>query len=178
MAWMPIFYRALWHIGRRFQPVDATLYSFWKFGVSLMKYRRRVFFTDKQKSEIWDPSQRCKHRLPGGGWQRGESMRSIGRGFDRSSSSIYPLLARTGGIRPPVRIRSQLALTLAEREEMSRGLIAKVGPVPLSCRSTCSFKLPRVRKRQGFSSPMLSGVHCRQGLTKQDLEKGAGCRSR
>ena len=54
-----------------------------------MKYRRRVFFTDKQKSEIWDR------------WQRGESLNSIGRGFDRLSSSIYPLLARTGGIRPP-----------------------------------------------------------------------------
>lgn len=78
-----------------------------------MKYRRRRFFTDKQKSEIWDR------------WQRGESMSSIGRGFDRASSSIYPLLARTGGIRPPDRSRSQLALTLAEREEISRGLIAK-----------------------------------------------------
>ena len=53
-------------------------------------------------------------------------MRSIGRGFDRSSSSIYPLLARTGGIRPHDRYRSQLALTLVEREGISRGLIAKV----------------------------------------------------
>jgi IS30 family transposase len=78
-----------------------------------MKYRRRVFFTDKQKSEIWDR------------WQSGESMSSIGRSFDRASSSIYPLLARTGGIRPPDRIRSRFALTLAEREEISRGLIAK-----------------------------------------------------
>ena len=79
-----------------------------------MAYRRRTFFTDKEKSEIWDR------------WQRGESMSSIGRGFDRASSSIYPLLARTGGIRPPDRVRSRLALTLAEREEISRGLIAKV----------------------------------------------------
>ena len=79
-----------------------------------MKYRRRVFFTDKQKSEIWDR------------WQRGESMNSIGRGFDRSSSSIYPLLARTGGIRPPDRLRSRLALTLIDREEISRGLRAKL----------------------------------------------------
>jgi len=62
------------------------------------------------------------HRLPGNGWQRGESMSSIGRGFDRASSSIYPLLARTGGIRPPERRRSCLALTLCEREEISRGL--------------------------------------------------------
>jgi hypothetical protein len=79
-----------------------------------MKYRRRVFFTDKQKSEIWD------------WWQRGESMSSIRRGFDRGSSSIYPLLARTGGIRPPERIRSRFALTLADREEISRGLRAQV----------------------------------------------------
>ena len=87
---------------------------FWKDGVNIMKYRRRVFFTDKQKSEIWDR------------WQRGESMSSIGRGFDRASSSIYPLLARTGGIRPPDRIRSRLALTLTDREEISRGLRAQM----------------------------------------------------
>jgi hypothetical protein len=80
-----------------------------------MKYRRRVFFTDKQKSEIWDR------------WQRGESMNAIGRSFDRSSSSIYPLLARTGGIRPPDRMRSRLALTLMDREEISRGLGVNVG---------------------------------------------------
>ena len=79
-----------------------------------MKYRQRTFYTDKQKSEIWDR------------WQRGESMSSIGRGFDRASSSIYPLLARTGGIRPPDRVRSRLALTLSDREEISRGLRAKV----------------------------------------------------
>jgi IS30 family transposase len=78
-----------------------------------MKYRRRIFFTDKQKSEIWDR------------WQRGESMSSIGRLFERASSSIYPLLERTGGIRPPDRTRSRLALTLADREEISRGLIAE-----------------------------------------------------
>jgi len=86
-----------------------------------MKYRRRIFFTDKQKSEIWDR------------WQRGESMSSIGRGFDRASSSIYPLLARTGGIRPPERSRSRLALTLFEREEISRGLIAKHSLRSIAC---------------------------------------------
>jgi hypothetical protein len=79
-----------------------------------MGYRRRIYFTEKQKTEIWDR------------WQRGESMSSIGRRFDRNSSSIYPLLAWTGGIRPAVRRRSQLALTLAEREEISRGLRAQL----------------------------------------------------
>ncbi len=79
-----------------------------------MSYRRRIYFTSEQKSEIWDR------------WQSGESMSSIGRGFDRNSSSIYPLLSRTGGIRPPVRKRSRLALTLVEREEISRGLEARL----------------------------------------------------
>jgi hypothetical protein len=78
-----------------------------------MKYRTRTFYTDTQKSEMWDR------------WERGESLSSIGRGFNRASSSIYPLLARTGGIRPPKRVRSRLALTLLEREEISRGLIVK-----------------------------------------------------
>ena len=75
-----------------------------------MKRRRRIYFTAEQKSEIWDR------------WKRGESMSSIGRGFERDSSSIYPLLSRTGGIRPPDRKRSRLSLTLVEREEISRGL--------------------------------------------------------
>ena len=79
-----------------------------------MGYRWRIHFTEKQKAEIWDR------------WQRGESMSSIGRLFDRNSSSIYPLLARTGGIRPPERRRSRLGLTLAEREEISRGLRAEL----------------------------------------------------
>jgi DNA-binding CsgD family transcriptional regulator len=75
-----------------------------------MQRRRRLYFTAEQRNEIWDR------------WQRGESMSSIGRGFERDSSSIYPLLSRTGGIRPPERERSRLSLTLAEREEISRGL--------------------------------------------------------
>jgi len=36
-----------------------------------MSYRRRIYFTSEQKSEIWNR------------WQRGESMSSIGRLFDR-----------------------------------------------------------------------------------------------
>lgn len=55
-------------------------------------------------------------------WQRGESLSSIGRRFDRASSSIFPHLALTGGIRPPARLRSRLALSLEGWEEISRGL--------------------------------------------------------
>ncbi|MGI9568551.1 MAG: hypothetical protein ACR2PH_02155, partial [Desulfobulbia bacterium] len=89
---------------------DRRNTSTWKQGWGVwMGYGRRIYFTEKQKAEIWDR------------WQRGGSMSSIGRLFDRNSSSIYPLLARTGGIRLPERRRSRLALTLAEREEISRG---------------------------------------------------------
>jgi len=77
-----------------------------------MAYGRRIYFTNKQKADIWDR------------WQRGEFMNAIGRCFDRSSSSIYPLLSRTGGIRPPKRKRSKVSLTLAEREVISRGIAA------------------------------------------------------
>ncbi len=77
-----------------------------------MKYRTRTFYTDKQKSEMWDR------------WQRGDSLSSIGRRFDRASSSIFPHLAVTGGIRPPDRTRSKRVLSLTEREEISRGLAA------------------------------------------------------
>jgi len=70
--------------------------------------RRRT----RKKAEIWDR------------WRRGESLNAIGRTFDRPSSSIFNLLAPTGGIRPPPRKRSTSSLTLYEREEISRGLVA------------------------------------------------------
>ena len=53
-------------------------------------------------------------------WQKGDSLHEIGRLFDRHHSSVRGVLASTGGIRPPERQRSKMALTLAEREEISR----------------------------------------------------------
>nr|WP_236940082.1 helix-turn-helix domain-containing protein [Falsihalocynthiibacter arcticus] len=53
-------------------------------------------------------------------------MRSIGRHFSRASSSIFPHLARTGGVQPAVRTRSRCALSHIEREEVSRGIAAKL----------------------------------------------------
>jgi len=75
-----------------------------------MVYRTRIKYTAAQRADIWDR------------WQRGESLNAIGRLFDRPSSSVFNMLAPTGGIRPPPRRRSRLALTLAEREEISRGI--------------------------------------------------------
>jgi IS30 family transposase len=44
--------------------------------------------------------------------------------FDRGHSSIQHILAESGGIRPAERRRSKLALTLSERKEISRGVVA------------------------------------------------------
>jgi IS30 family transposase len=67
-------------------------------------------FTAAEKTELWDR------------WQRGESLKAIGRAFGKPSSSIYFQVAPHGGIRPALRRRSRLALTLSEREEISRGI--------------------------------------------------------
>ena len=77
-----------------------------------MGRRARLKYTDEMMSTIW------------GLYQQGESLCSIGRRYDRYSSSIYQQLARTGGIRPPERKRRPLSLSLEEREEISRGLVA------------------------------------------------------
>ena len=67
-------------------------------------------FTAVEKIELWDR------------WQRGESTEVIGRAFGKHHASIYFQLAPSGGIRPAPRRRSRLALTLSEREEISRGI--------------------------------------------------------
>lgn len=77
-----------------------------------MKYRTRIYYTQADKSLMWDR------------WQAGESLSAIARHFGRSHSSIQRILACTGGIRPRQRRRSIWALTLAEREEISRGVVA------------------------------------------------------
>jgi len=52
----------------------------------------------------------------------GSRSKAIGRAFVKPSSSIYFQLSPYGGIRPASRRRSRLAPTLAEREEISRGI--------------------------------------------------------
>jgi IS30 family transposase len=55
-------------------------------------------------------------------WKAGQSLHQIGRAFGKSHVSIQFLLARHGGIVPASRRRSLLTLTLAEREDISRGI--------------------------------------------------------
>jgi len=77
-----------------------------------MKYRKRIYYTEADKALMWDR------------WQQGESLHSIAKHFGRSHSSIQGILSRTGGIRPRQRVRSSRCLSLAEREEISRGIAA------------------------------------------------------
>jgi hypothetical protein len=87
-----------------------------------MGYRTRIQYTEADKALMWER------------WRRGESLNSIGRLFDRRHTTVQQMLARTGSIRPPPRRRSRLALTLAEREEISRGVMAGLSvPTALQC---------------------------------------------
>jgi IS30 family transposase len=77
-----------------------------------MGRRDRIHYTEADKALMWER------------WRQGESLHAIGQLFDRHHTTVRGMLARTGGIRPPPRRRSRLALTLAKREEISRGLMA------------------------------------------------------
>jgi IS30 family transposase len=77
-----------------------------------MKYRTRTFYTEMEKALMWER------------WREGESLHAIAQLFDRNHTSVRGILARTGGIRPLPRHRCARALVLAEREEISRGVVA------------------------------------------------------
>ena len=77
-----------------------------------MKYRTRTFYTATQKALMWDR------------WKAGWTLHQIAKLFDRKAGSVRGILVQSGGIRPPARRRCATALTLAEREEISRALMA------------------------------------------------------
>jgi IS30 family transposase len=57
-------------------------------------------------------------------WKAGHHVREIARAFGRDHGSIRGLLLQQGGIAPAPRTRAVIALTLAEREDISRGIAA------------------------------------------------------
>jgi IS30 family transposase len=77
-----------------------------------MKYRARIYYTDSQKALMWER------------WREGWTLHQIAQLFNRAHTSVQGILARTGGIRPPQRSRSPVALSVAEREEISRSVTA------------------------------------------------------
>jgi IS30 family transposase len=64
-----------------------------------------------EQAEVWDR------------YEAGEYMRPIARAIGRSQRSVRALIAKTGGVRPLVPTEwSEARLSLAEREEISRGI--------------------------------------------------------
>ena len=77
-----------------------------------MKYRTRTYYTDSQKALMWER------------WKQGWTLHQIAKLFDRTHGSLRGILAASGGIRPAERHRAEVALTLGEREEISRAVVA------------------------------------------------------
>src|SRR5450755_1114792 len=75
----------------------------------LIKGKRRGLSAE-QKAELWNR------------WKAGQSLNEIGRALGKDHVVVHFLLARSGGIAPPARRRSRRVLTLAEREDISRGI--------------------------------------------------------
>src|SRR6267143_5696549 len=91
-----------------------------------MLERKRTRLSLTEKNDIW------------GRWKAGQSMHAIGRAYGRPHPTIRKLLLPRGGIAPLARRRSRLALTLAEREDISRGIasgssIREIAPWSESC---------------------------------------------
>ena len=108
-----------------------------------MKQRPRIYYSDSQKALMWER------------WKQGWTLHQIGQLFDRAHSSVHRILSETGGFRPPERRRSRLALTVAEREEISRALVighstraiaARIGRAP----STVSREIKRNGGQVGY----------------------------
>jgi len=68
----------------------------------------RLSFT--QRADIWTR------------WKAGQTLHEIGRVYGKPHPTIRKVLLPRGGIPPSARRRSRLALTLAEREDISRGI--------------------------------------------------------
>jgi IS30 family transposase len=75
-----------------------------------MRQGRRYGLSTAQRTDIWRR------------WKAGESLHEIGRAIGKDHGSIQFLLSQHGGIAPAVRRRSVRTLTLAEREDISRGI--------------------------------------------------------
>ena len=104
--------------------------------------RRR--FTAQQKNELWER------------WRRGQCVADIARALERrNKSGVYRVLALNGGISPIARRRSPMALTLGDREEISRGIAAgrSVRAIAATLRrapSTVSREIERHGGRCGY----------------------------
>ena len=96
----------------------------------------------QQKQELWAR------------WKAGQTLSDIGRSLGKHAGSIFGVLSARGGIAPPARWRSRLSLSLYEREEISRGLVA-------------GLSLRKIATRLGRAPSTISREICRnEGRSK------------
>ena len=76
----------------------------------MVQLGRRPRLSPQHKKELWRR------------WREGQSLSEIGRALGKQAGSIHAVVKANGGIVPPTRTRAARTLTLAEREEISRGL--------------------------------------------------------
>jgi IS30 family transposase len=91
----------------------------------------RPGLSSEQKEELWKR------------WRSGQSLSDIGRALSKHAASVFGVLVSKGGIAPTARVRSRLSLSLQDREEISRGLVA-------------GFSMRRIAEQLGRSTSTIS----------------------
>jgi IS30 family transposase len=79
--------------------------------MAMKRKYRRTRVTAAESAELWER------------WKKGEGLHAIGQALGRGHTSIFAHIRPSGGIKPPARRRSVRALSMAEREEISRGIV-------------------------------------------------------
>ena len=100
---------------------------------------KRWKLSDAQRADMWNR------------WKAGQSLHAIGRALGKDHVVIRFLLARHGGIAPPARHRSRRVLTLAEREDISRGIASgcSLRVIAQGLSRTCSTVTREVARHGG-----------------------------
>jgi IS30 family transposase len=133
-----------------------------------MKYRTRTYYTDSQKALMWER------------WKQGWTLHQIAQLFNRAHTSVQGILSRTGGFRPPPRSRSVRALTLAEREDISRAVVdgqsiraiaALLGRAP----STISREIKRNGGRSNYRATEAEGAAWNRALRPKQCRLLSRC---
>jgi IS30 family transposase len=126
----------------------------------IMQRVRRSRMSANDKTTIWDR------------WARGESLSEIGRAVDRIPAAVFHVVRARGGIPPPPRWRSSRALTVSEREEISRGLATGVSFRQLGVQlgrptSTVIREVGRHGGRQGYRAAVADAATWKRALRPQ-----------
>lgn len=136
--------------------------------------RERRVYSAAERNELWER------------WRRGETISDIGRALDRAPGTIFCTLTERGGVAPRPRRRSRLALTLPEREEISRGIAAGESARAIAARldrspATVAREINRHGGRRRYRAAEADGRAWRNAKRPQDLqarEQPAAARAR